>query len=128
MAKASGIEVRLGHRAELKLPAGGFDIAVPDGRAVRLEPDGTDWIHLSAPLHLWFYDAVTLTRLLERHGFRMVAGPRTTTMHHALNAWRSCFFRHGPVAATRRLFRFLGESARRIDGGDILRVVAEKVG
>ena len=58
----------------------------------------------------------------------MVAGPRTTTMHHALNAWRSYFFRHGPVAATRRLFRFLMESVRRPDGGDILRVVAEKVG
>ena len=160
MAKTSGIEVRLGHLAELKLPTGGFDvavmchslehvadpgvelaelarllrpggrlhIAVPNGRAVRLEHDGTDWIHLSAPLHLWFYDAATLTRLLERHGFRTVVGPRTTTMHHALNAWRFYFFRHGPVAATRRLFRFLRESARRPDGGDILRVVAEKVG
>lgn len=112
--------------ARLLVPGGRLHLAVPNGNAVRLRLDGTRWDHLSHPLHFWFYDAGTLTRLLQRHGFRLAEPPRTTTRHHALGAWRAEGRRHGWGPATRRFAAFLRASRDHSDGGDVLRVIAEK--
>jgi ubiquinone/menaquinone biosynthesis C-methylase UbiE len=116
----------LAELARLVKPGGRLHIAVPNGHAVRLDQDGLEWAHLSHPLHLWYFDSDNLARLLREYGFEPVIGPTTTTRHHALNAWRDQLRRRGFGAATRTLLAFLGESRRRPDGGDVLRVVAER--
>ena len=118
--------VELAELSRLIKPGGKLHIAVPNGHAVRMDQDGLEWAHLSHPLHLWYFDAENLVRLLREYGFEPVKGPSTTTRHHALNAWRDQVSRRGPIAATRTLLAFLRESTRRKDGGDVLRVVAER--
>lgn len=118
----------LGELARLIKPGGTLHVAVPNGHAVRLDLDGLGWAHLSFPLHFWYFDARNLTRLLAEYGFTPVAGPATTTRHHAFNEWRHDFFRRGPVASTQRFLKFLVASAGRRDGGDVLRVTAVRGG
>jgi len=110
--------------ARLLTPGGRLHLAVPNGDAVRLRLDEAGWVHLSAPLHYWFFDARSVTRLLERHGYRLVGAPATTTRHHALLSWRTTRRYAGVATATRQLARFLRESMRAHDGGDVLRIVA----
>ncbi|MGH7893198.1 MAG: class I SAM-dependent methyltransferase [Candidatus Binatia bacterium] len=112
--------------ARLLTPRGHLHVAVPNGDAVRLRLDEAAWEHLSTPLHYWFFDAGSLTRLLERHGFRLLAPPMTTTRHHALRSWRTAWRRLGVVVATRQLSRFLVASYATRGGGDVLRIVAER--
>ncbi len=158
-ARDYGVEVRLGHLADLQLPPGSFDvailchslehvpdpnaelkelarilcrggrlhIAVPNGHAVRMSLEGIHWLHLSHPFHFWFFDGTTLVRLLEQHGFRPIRPPQTTTRHHALGAWRHDARTRGWRAASKDLARFARESLRVRDGGDVLRVVAERL-
>lgn len=118
--------VELAELARLLTPGGQIHIAVPNGNAVRLRLDGTAWPHLSHPLHFWFFDAASLTRLLERHGFRLTGPPRTTTRHHAFNTWRYEGRHRSWILATRRFVGFLRATAATPDGGDVLRVIAEK--
>jgi SAM-dependent methyltransferase len=116
----------LAELARVLKPGGHLHIAVPNGQAVRLALDGTDWMHLSHPLHLWFFDARTLALLLERHGFRVAAPARTTTRHHAFGDWRHDLRRVGWARASQRLWRFLRATASTPDGGDVLRIVARR--
>ncbi len=118
------VELRELHR--ILRPGGRLHIAVPNGNAVRLALDGTQWMHLSHPLHFWFFDAATLERLVRKHGFEPVGAAATTTRHHALGAWRQSVARDGLWTATRRLFRFLRDSMATRDGGDVLRLVCER--
>ena len=117
--------VELAELARLLKPGGTLHIAVPNGHAVRLDSDGVNFAHLSFPLHYWFFDAESLAKLLRKHGFQIAKGPWTTTRHHAFKAWLSGL-RTGPVAATRQFWRFLATTARRPDGGDVLRIIARK--
>jgi SAM-dependent methyltransferase len=118
--------VEIAELAALLKPGGRLHIAVPNGQAVRLDQDGLEWAHLSHPLHFWYFDPRNLARLLNEHGFTPVIGPKTTTRHHAFNAWRYQFVHRGPLKATRHFLAYLRESVRHPDGGDVLRVVAEK--
>lgn len=118
--------VELGELARLLVPGGTLHIAVPNGAAVRLRRDGLGWAHLSHPLHFWYFDRVTLGRLLDRHGFDLVAPMRTTTRHHAFMAWVHEGRRMGWGRATSRFLGFLRETLGRSDGGDVLRAVAVK--
>jgi len=110
--------------ARLLAPDGRLHLAVPNGAAVRLHLERTGWVHLSPPLHYWFFDADSLTRLLDAHGLRPVRGPRTTTRHHALREWITGCRTHGVVRATATLTRFLRASLTSADGGDVLRIEA----
>jgi SAM-dependent methyltransferase len=110
--------------ARLLTPAGHLHLAVPNGAAVRLRQDQTGWVHLSPPLHYWFFDADSLTRLLARHGLRPLAPPRTSTRHHALREWLRACRTAGVGPATTTLARFLGASLGTRDGGDVLRIDA----
>lgn len=121
-------DVELRELSRLLAPGGRIHIAVPNGEAVRLTLDGVEWAHLSHPLHFWYFDALNLTRLLERHGFRVVGRPWTTTRHHALMGWLHEGRHGGWGRATRRFLGFLRATAGNPLGGDVLRVVAEKVG
>lgn len=118
--------VELAEVARLLAPHGRFHLAVPNGNAVRLELDGVEWAHLSHPLHLWYFDATTLTQLLLRHGLNPVQPPVTTTRHHALKHWIGECRRGRLLSGTRRFTRFIAATARRPDGGDVLRLVAAK--
>lgn len=118
--------VELAELRRLLKPGGELHIAVPNGHAVRLAQDGLAFAHLSFPLHFWFFDPESLACLLARHGFVPLKGPWTTTRHHALNAWLSGCRREGVLAATRRFWRFFAASLGRSDGGDVLRVVAQR--
>jgi SAM-dependent methyltransferase len=116
----------LAEAARLLTPEGRLHVAVPNGDAVRLRIDRESWPHLSVPLHYWFFDPLSLTALLARHGLRPVASPRTTTRHHALREWATACRTSGLREATARLGRFLAASLRATDGGDVLRVVATR--
>ncbi len=120
--------VELGELARLLVPGGRLHVAVPNGEAVRLRLDGLNWAHLSHPLHFWYFDAANLGRMLERHGFRVVEGPWSTTRHHAVKAWWNDGRKGEWTGATRRFVEFLRATAGNPTGGDVLRVVAERVG
>jgi SAM-dependent methyltransferase len=117
--------VELRELARVLRAGGKLHIAVPNGNAVRLELDGIHWAHLSHPLHFWYFDARTLVRLLETHGFRAVAPPCTTTRHHAVAACLHEAKHAGWAKSARRFLAFVDASRKQHDGGDVLRVVAE---
>jgi 2-polyprenyl-3-methyl-5-hydroxy-6-metoxy-1,4-benzoquinol methylase len=112
--------------ARILKPGGRLHIAVPNGASAGLQIEGRDWAHLSHPLHVWFFDRTTLGALLERHGFRLVSEPYSTSRWHHVTRWASRV-RSAPLNATSRLGRLAGEAARRGDSGDVLRLVAERV-
>jgi SAM-dependent methyltransferase len=112
--------------ARVLVPGGRLHVAVPNGAAVRLRLDETAWVHLSAPLHYWFFDARSLAALLERHGLRPCGPPRTATRHHALSSWAQARRALGLRRATTALARFVAASLGAADGGDVLRMEAER--
>ncbi|MBX3745740.1 MAG: class I SAM-dependent methyltransferase [Verrucomicrobiae bacterium] len=116
----------LGEAARLLRPEGQLHLAVPNGHAVRLTLDGLHWAHLSHPLHLWYFDARSLTRLLARHRLVPIRPPVTTSRHHPFQHGCREFLHGQPLAATRQLLRFLSASLRTPDGGDVLRLIAAK--
>lgn len=158
-ARDYGVEVRIGHLLDLRLPATSFDVAImchslehvpdpnvelaelarllraggtlhialPNGNAVRLQTEGREWLHLSHPFHFWFFDSKTIVRILEKHGFRPIEPPRTTSRHHAWGTWRHEVRTRGWSVATQRLMKYLKGSARVPDGGDVLRVMARRI-
>jgi SAM-dependent methyltransferase len=115
----------LAEAARLLAPAGRLHLAVPNGDAVRLRLDETAWVHLSAPLHFWFFDARALIALLARHGLRPATPARTTTRHHALCSWAQARRALGLGRATTALVRFVAASLGTPAGGDVLRLEAE---
>lgn len=119
--------VELAEIARLLVPGGRLHVAVPNGEAARLVLDGREWVHLSHPLHFWYFDAATLERLLLRHGYRLQAPMVTTTRHHALMGWLHEGRARGWSTATRRFLRFLRRTAFDAKAGDVLRAVAVRV-
>lgn len=114
--------------ARLVRPGGHLHVAVPNGDAVGLRLQGAGWPHLSHPVHFWFFDTRTLTVLLERCGFVPVRAPYSTSRHHYVIRWLHEMHSEGVIAASRRFWRYLGASAASDDGGDVLRVVARRLG
>src|SRR5207237_7385098 len=100
--------------------------AVPNGGATGLLVDGAQWMHISLPLHFWFFDSKTLTALLEQHGFTPVRPPYSTNRTYYLERWLRCIRTDGPIAATRAFARHLLRSLSVADGGDVLRIVAAR--
>ncbi len=115
----------LSELARILRPGGTLHIAVPNGAATRLRLFGLRFAHLSFPLHFWFYDPVTLRRLVEKHGFEPAWPAVTTTRHHAASEWISRL-KNSPMSATRDFLRFLVGSVGSPDGGDVLRMVARR--
>jgi SAM-dependent methyltransferase len=111
--------------ARILKPGGQLHIAVPNGGSAGLEVEGLDWAHLSHPLHVWFFDAVTLGALVERHGFRIVARPYATSRWHHWSKW-AAQLTTSPVAATARAWRLALASLALAQPGDVLRLVAER--
>jgi SAM-dependent methyltransferase len=112
--------------ARILRPGGRLHIAVPNGHALGLELDGTDWMHLSFPLHFWFFDAATLTRLLEQNGFSLAGPPKTVDRLHYVGRWRHGLRDGGIGEATRAFAQHLRGSLGAKDSGDVLRVVATR--
>jgi len=116
----------LGEVARLLVPGGRLHLAVPNGASVRFALGGPAWVHLSPPLHYWFFDARSLAALLDRHGLRPVGSPRTSSRHHPLLTWARTCREAGVGQATGALARFVLASVRTRDGGDVLRLEAER--
>jgi len=110
--------------ARIVRPGGRLHIAVPNADAATWRAEGAAWEHVSPPLHFWFFDAASLTRLLHDAGFQ----PRRPAA--ATNALRLArrFARElrtlGPSLAARRLLRPWWARLTSGAGGDVLRVVA----
>jgi SAM-dependent methyltransferase len=112
--------------ARILKPGGSLHIAVPNGRALGLELYGTDWMHLSLPLHFWFFDAKTLTHLLERLGFSISRPPVSVSRTYYLSRWLRDIRDHGTLEATRTFARHLRCSLSERGRGDVLRIVASR--
>jgi SAM-dependent methyltransferase len=112
--------------ARILKPGGSLHIAVPNGRALGLELYGADWMHLSLPLHFWFFDAGTLRRLLESLGFSLTRWPVSVSRTHYLGRWLDGMTHRDFAGATRTFAHHLRSSVRRSDSGDVLRVVARR--
>jgi SAM-dependent methyltransferase len=109
--------------ARILRPGGRLHIAVPNGHALGLELYGTDWMHLSLPLHFWFFDRETLPQLLERNGFSRAQPPATVDRLYYVRRWLSGLRTEGAVAATTMFGRHLRRSLATKGSGDVLRVV-----
>jgi SAM-dependent methyltransferase len=108
-------------------PGGLLHVAVPNGAAAAFAIEGSEWPHVSHPLHFWFFHRRSLLALLERHGFAAVSAYTTSRWHHA-TAWLHRA-RGGDIASsTRRFLSIVARSAARADGGDVLRITARRVG
>jgi hypothetical protein len=83
-------------------------------------------MHLSLPLHFWFFDAATLTQLLEQSGFSLARPPATVDRLHYIERWIRGLRTDGPVDATRAFAQHLRRSAGAKESGDVLRVVATR--
>jgi SAM-dependent methyltransferase len=112
--------------ARILKPGGRLHIAVPNGGAVGLRLEGAEWMHLSHPLHFWFFDAVTLVSLLDQQGFSPLQPPYSTSRTHYLGVWRRRTRETGFLDASRALISFLKKSWVTPDGGDVLCLVAVK--
>lgn len=110
--------------ARVLKPGARLHIAVPNGGAVGLRRESVAWGHLSHPLHFWYFDAASLTRLLHSAGFTLVKISYATTWRHHAGLWRGTGATRGLLAAVRETLGFLRDHARAQGGGDILRVVA----
>jgi SAM-dependent methyltransferase len=110
--------------ARILRPGGTIHVAVPNGRAAGLHGEGLEWEHLSHPLHLWFFDATTLTRALIDAGFQIVRRPRAVSAHRRALRWAREMRRLGVRSATRRYLRYLGARLRHRGSGEVLRIVA----
>jgi SAM-dependent methyltransferase len=110
--------------ARILRPGGRLHIAVPNGHALGLELDGTNWMHLSFPLHFWFFDAATLTQLLEQNGFTLARPPATVDRLHYVGRWLHDLRAEGALDATRAFARHLRRSLGTKGRGDVLRAVA----
>jgi SAM-dependent methyltransferase len=118
----------LGELHRVLRPGGRLHLAVPNGRAADFRADGAGWEHLSAPLHLWLFDAATLSTLVERSGFRLLGPPRVTTGHRLPGRWLEDRRRFGMLPATRTLARRLSRRLRAGSGsGDVVRLVAVRL-
>jgi len=118
---------QLAELARLLRPGGVLHIAVPNGKSAGLRLEGRAWLHLSHPLHLWFFDSLTLKRLAGECGFV----PRltyTTSRHHQLGKVRERARLRGWPAALRETARLLAAHAGDPDSGDVLRLQAVRLG
>ena len=110
---------------ELLRPGAELHVAVPNGNAAGLAVQGRTWMHLSYPLHFWFFDRTTLIQLLERCGFKP-SGAYSTSRWHQLGTWMAALRRGDIIQPTRDAcavaIRSLSPSS-----GDVLRVTAVRV-
>lgn len=114
---------QLAELARLLRPGGVLHLAVPNGQSAGLRLEGRAWLHLSHPLHLWFFDAATLTRLVRECGFDP-ARVYTTSRHHQLGKVRERARQRGWPAALRETARILAAHLGDADAGDVLRLQA----
>ena len=69
------------------LPEGRLAITVPDIASWQARLMGKHWYYYAPPVHISYFDAGTVTRLLKRHGFRplaVVSAPKVLTIDYVL--------------------------------------------
>jgi SAM-dependent methyltransferase len=106
-------------------PGAELHVAVPNGNAAGLTVQGRTWMHLSYPLHFWFFDRSTLTQLLERCGFQPSVTCSTSRWHH-LGTWLARLRRGDIITATREACA-IAIGSLSPSSGDVLRVTATRV-
>ena len=106
-------------------PGGILHVAVPNGASAGLKVDAERWIHLSVPLHFWFFDPESLTAMMSRAGLEIVKTATTSRWHH-LGVSRHQAMNGQPLRAASRLARIASIAFKSPDSGDVLRVIARK--
>jgi len=106
-------------------PGAELHVAVPNGNAAGLAVQGREWMHLSYPLHFWFFDRATLVQLLERCGFRASLA-YSTSRWHQLGAWLGRL-RRGDIVQPTREACAIAFGSFSPSSGDVLRVTAIRV-
>jgi SAM-dependent methyltransferase len=110
---------------ELMRPDGSLHVAVPNGAAPGLEIQRQEWGALCYPVHLWYFDPITLSSLLARAGFVVAWSNSADIVAHHVAFWRRRLVAD-PVPAARELVTALSRRARTPLSGDVLRVVARR--
>ena len=110
---------------DLLRPGAELHVAVPNGDSAALAIQGRTWMHLSYPLHFWFFDRATLVQLLERCGFKPLVAYSTSRWHH-LGAWLARL-RRGDIVQPTREACALAFGSVSPSSGDVLRVTAVRV-
>lgn len=118
-------EAVLRQLCRLLRPGGRLHIAVPNGNATALKVQGTEWMHWSFPLHFWFFDAASLTALLEKTGFELVARPYSTSRHHQFMRFLNLLTKT-PGKALKQQVRYIVCRLGDRNSGDVLRITAIK--
>lgn len=106
-------------------PGGLLHLAVPNGASAGLAVDGAGWIHLSLPLHFWFFDTDSLGAMVSRTGFEII-DVATTSRWHNLGVWKQQVLAGQVIGATARLGRLAAFALSHRDAGDVLRMVAQR--
>jgi len=106
-------------------PGAELHVAVPNGNATGLAVQGRHWMHLSFPLHFWFFDRATLVELLERCGFKPSLA-YSTSRWHQLGAWMGRL-RGGDIVRPTREACAIALGSLSPSSGDVLRVTAIRV-
>lgn len=112
--------------ARLSRPGGELHIAVPNGASAGLALEGSEWGHVSFPLHFWYFDDRSLSRLLVRSGFEPVATSYRMTWGFQWGTWRRERRRAGLATAARTALMLTWSVTRDPRKRDVLRVVARR--
>lgn len=111
--------------AALRL-GGEMRIAVPNGAAAALYRQKDQWFHLSYPLHFWFFDAPTLSSLLDSSGMDVVEIGYGMTWRTHFRQWYQGI-RGGQRSVVAEAIGLIAEVLRNPARRDVLRVTAQRV-
>jgi SAM-dependent methyltransferase len=116
----------LGELARVIRPGGSLHIAVPNGAAAGLAIEKETWAFLSNPVHFWYFDEMTLRKLLRRHDFVVERIRYRTTWVNYWTPSRTQMKSGLPLLACERIGRVLARRLKSAAAGDILRAVATR--
>jgi SAM-dependent methyltransferase len=110
--------------ARLMRLGGELHIAVPNAASCGLAIEGADWLHISWPVHLWFFNAHDLSSILAGHGIEVEEITHRMTWPDHLRLWGVERVRCGWSVATWNLARVAIRGLLRPAERDILRIIA----